>query len=659
MDDQVFQILERLVDRWGSDELSEFGRKRLIVDLFDVIGEPLIEKRDSYEDYQFNDFVKALEDEEVEPFDLNERVRDEAIEFRNQWRSELEERARVFRLEDTPENVYAELIYEMSSRDGVDDPIGDKAVELAIKFGPELDDYVAEKPERADAALKELFAKEEGYGSDVAKALRLSIQDAAKSGGEEIAADQRATADEIRARVVPGRDEAISRMQGQRQLSPEAQQVKRIEGRIRELNSRIQNETNPRIRESLIKTIGSLERDMNRLTGNALLGDRNSPDMDDRSIRPGGGLVERGLGFSQESLDRWYEGQWIDDFDLGTYPSSYGSGSYGSGSRRLTAEEEKEANDAEIKAILAEQFGGFAFFLQDDLDTLNVGLTADGTIVAADDPAAVSTKNVLDVLVEQGIVAPTRVLGILQKTEWFKTTDKAMRQFDATYGEMSEPEKAEFLEPVTMLLDEEAQFLGFKLDPVRAAKMAEQIARQGKEQDIDYIRRMMVAESAFDATGTEISAFAEARSEVESLAYKYYVPVDRATAAQFAEEVYTGERDAEALQAYFKQQATARFPSLDHAINQMDLTPDQYFAPYKYQIEQMLDRTNVDLLEEFPDIIEHIPEGGGDGGVPRPMTMGEMRQYVRGSTEWQNSAQGQDRAQGLAFAIGNAFGEVA
>ena len=43
----------------------------------------------------------------------------------------------------------------------------------------------------------------------------------------------------------------------------------------------------------------------------------------------------------------------------------------------------------------------------------------------------------------------------------------------------------------------------------------------------------------------------------------------------------------------------------------------------------------------------------------RPMTLGEVRKYVRGLDEWQQSSQGTDSARALSFAIGRVFGEVA
>ena len=326
------------------------------------------------------------------------------------------------------------------------------------------------------------------------------------------------------------------------------------------------------------------------------------------------------------------------------------------GTPRLTAADIQAANEDEVHALLSTQFGGFAFFLQKNKTELMVGLNADGMVVAADDPTAVSAKNVLDVIVEQGITDPNRVTGILQNTEWWKNTDAVMRQFDANYGEMSEPEKQEFLEPVLDTLRDEARFLGFEMSTDRARELAVKIAREGEAGDSEYIRGLMVAEGEFNRAETELSDFGAARDQIEALSRSYYVPIGTEKAAQLAEDVYVGTKSATQVEQYFKEMAINKFPTLKNAI-EGGFTADQYFAPYKYEIEKMLGRPNVDMYEEFGDVIEYMPDIGGD--TPRPMTLGEVRKYVRGLDEWQTSDQGRDSAQSLAYAIGKTFGEVA
>ena len=322
----------------------------------------------------------------------------------------------------------------------------------------------------------------------------------------------------------------------------------------------------------------------------------------------------------------------------------------------LSAAQIRDANQAEVEALLAQQFGGFSFFLQKHRSDLQVGLTADGQVVAADDPNAASVKNILDVIVDQGITAPTRVLGLLENTEWWQKTDAKMREYDVLTADMSEPQKTEYLEPVLDLLREEAQFLGFQLDSGRARDLAEQITRMGEENDSEYIRGLLTAEGSFNAAEVTASSFAAARDEIVAMSKRYFTPINEADAAQFAQDIYVGTKTSEGVEQYFREMAANKFPQLQNSLD-AGITPEQYFAPYKYEIERMLDRPNVDLYEEFGDVVQFIPDTGT--GEARPMTLGEVRKYVRGLDEWQQSSQGTDSARALSFAIGRVFGEVA
>jgi len=316
----------------------------------------------------------------------------------------------------------------------------------------------------------------------------------------------------------------------------------------------------------------------------------------------------------------------------------------------------RDANQAEVERLLAEQFGGFAFFLQKHRSDLQVGLTADGQVVASDDPNAATVKNILDVIVDQGITAPTRVAGMIKNTEWWKKTDAKMREYDVLTADMSEPQKTEYLEPVLDMLREEAKFLGIELDSSVARRLAEDITRMGEENDTDYVRGVLTYETKFNAAESVASGFAAERDSIVALSKRYFTPIDDAAAATYAQSIYEGTLTKQGVEQMFREQAAATYPPLENALN-AGITPEQYFAPYKYEIERMLDRPNVDLYEEFGDVVQFIPDTGTNEA--RPMTLGEVRKYVRGLDEWQQSSSGKESARSLSFSIGKLFGEVA
>ena len=254
-----------------------------------------------------------------------------------------------------------------------------------------------------------------------------------------------------------------------------------------------------------------------------------------------------------------------------------------------------------------------------------------------------------------GITAPTRIRELVEKTEWFQKTDAKMREYDTLTADMSELEKVEYLEPVLDLLREEAQYLGIQLNPRVARDLAENIKRFGEETDSEYIRGELISESKFQAAESAASGFAAQRDRIVALSKKYFTPIGADAAANYAQEIYIGRKTEADFEQMFREKAGNDMPQLRNALN-AGVTPEQYFAPYKYEIERMLGRPNIDLYEEFPDVYQHIPDGGGQA---RPMTLSELRRYVRGLPEWQQSTQGKDSARALAFAIGKTFGEVA
>ena len=316
---------------------------------------------------------------------------------------------------------------------------------------------------------------------------------------------------------------------------------------------------------------------------------------------------------------------------------------------------EREADRDEIYSLLQEQFGGASYFFREHATNMLLGVTADGTIVSYDDESAESQIGLMDYIVNNGITSMTRVKGLLQKTEWWQTTDVARRTYDVMWGEMSDPERKDFLEPTTDALTKEAQFLGFDLTEEDAFTLAQTLAQNGDSEDTEAIREMIIGQLANYEITNEFSDFSAGRDALEQLAYKYYVPQTEETAQDWAEKIYTGEATQTEYEQYLKATAVSRFPTLDKVINQMGITPDQYFSPYKYQIEQMLGR-QVDMLDEFSDVIEYIPDAGANA---RPMTLSEVRNFVRALPEWQQTDDAKDQARALSFSIGQTFGEVA
>jgi hypothetical protein len=261
-------------------------------------------------------------------------------------------------------------------------------------------------------------------------------------------------------------------------------------------------------------------------------------------------------------------------------------------------------------------------------------------------------------MVERGIVDPGLIQGLIQKTKWYQTTDAKMREHDVLVANMTDLEKREYLDPLLDILRKEATFLGVDLSDEAALEYANYVMRMGESSDTDFIRQTLVRDeygkSRFDLTQVEASSFAAVTDSLVGLSKSYFGQIPTDIAAGYAEQIYTGQQTVEGIEQMFKEQAERSYPMLANALA-AGITPEQYFAPYKYEMERILGRPNIDLYEEFPDVVSFI----GDNGEMRPMTLNEVRRYARGLPEWQESPQGIDSAYALSFAIGEVFGEVA
>ena len=318
-----------------------------------------------------------------------------------------------------------------------------------------------------------------------------------------------------------------------------------------------------------------------------------------------------------------------------------------------------ESDQEEVKRILAERFGGIGWFLDTDNPDMLVGIATDASgrryIVAADDPVAEQAVDLLTAIEMTGITSDSQILAAVQKTKWHQETDALMRKYDLDVANMNPLELEEYLEPVLNILSDEAVFLGVQLDSARAMELAAEIKRQGKDTDLDFIRGLMNSEGLYVAANLQSSSFANMTDGIMALSRSYFTPINETAAANYANELYLGTQTEEGLNAYFRDQAALRYPFMANALNSGQ-TPEAYFAPYTYEVERLLGRKNIDLYEEFPDIVEGIRMSNGEY---RPMTTHELRRYVRGLDEWQQSPQGLDSARSLSFAIGELFGEVA
>ena len=266
--------------------------------------------------------------------------------------------------------------------------------------------------------------------------------------------------------------------------------------------------------------------------------------------------------------------------DTGSTPSGATSGTLGDtpgGAPSSGVIATAAADMSEVQRLLIERFGGITFFLDKYNQQLQVGVTADGSPVPTDDPRATRVMNVVDMMVEYGVVDPNQVLKVVQQTTWYQTTDNAMRRHDALMANMTDLEKKEYFDPVLEQLKDEAVFLGVSLTDELAMQMANDILYLGEADDIDFIRQTLVTQGSYDLSVVQGSSFAAITDSLVSLSKSYYTPIGTADASSLAQDIYFGNKTPEGVEQMFKEQAEAAFPLLKNALA-AGITPEQYFA---------------------------------------------------------------------------------
>ena len=306
-----------------------------------------------------------------------------------------------------------------------------------------------------------------------------------------------------------------------------------------------------------------------------------------------------------------------------------------------------------------DQYGGYGLLLGDENNPqFDIGLVYSGgnliRTVPANSPEADQVINIIDYIDQNGITSDSIIFGLLQKTEWWMSTDSAARAFDIAWSEMSEPEKQEYLEPLMKVLRRKADQLGFVYDENDLYEKAQTIMRLGNDDDEEFLNKFVLADSKQASIVSDATDFGSLKDSVFALADKYLLTLTDDDAIALAEEMFTGERTDAELQQEFKNRAVGLFPTMQKVIQELGITPKQYFSSHIAEIETLLERP-IDFKREFLDVVEHVD---ADGNV-RPKTLSETRKRVRKTGEWQSSQNAEDEAREVAAVIGEVFGKVA
>ena len=246
------------------------------------------------------------------------------------------------------------------------------------------------------------------------------------------------------------------------------------------------------------------------------------------------------------------------------------------------------------------------------------------------------------------------ILFWMNQTEYFQNHKDPIRKWDAAWYSAGPGVRKQLLEDPRAELLREAQRIGFNWledNPALLDKLAYDSARFGWDE---YDRRRALAgintfETADVARGTILAH----RQTVMDAAARYYMPVSAKGANDMAWDMYLGEDTKASVEAMYRQQAKGQFPSLAGLIDQ-GVSMQAYFDPYKQRIGQLLEMSDVDLMND-PRLQPIMFPGSGHG----PMSLSEAQTFARQLPEWQYTKNAEDAARSMADNVGRMMGVVA
>lgn len=249
----------------------------------------------------------------------------------------------------------------------------------------------------------------------------------------------------------------------------------------------------------------------------------------------------------------------------------------------------------------------------------------------------------------------TNLQAALQNTQWWKTHQAAERQWDQLLSEDPAQAKA-ILERNKRNLADTAASLGIKIDPARLAMLADQVERLG--WDVNDINKALLAEAHFGQAGGQMPGgnVALTEQQIKKMASDYLIPMDDATALDYAQKMLSGQLDAKGLEGALLTQSKALHPQLGDVFTS-GVTPGQYFAPYKSIIGNTLEipGDQVNLLDpKWMKVTSFF-----DGKTTRPMTLSETAMYARSLPDYTKTSQANDAAAKTAAFLTDKMGATA
>jgi hypothetical protein len=243
----------------------------------------------------------------------------------------------------------------------------------------------------------------------------------------------------------------------------------------------------------------------------------------------------------------------------------------------------------------------------------------------------------------------------IMQTNWYRTTQASVRQWDALNAKDPESANAQLREEQARIWD---MALGMGIDPnsIDFKDTATRSLRLGWQQSQlqDYLASQL---KYSPSSKTAVGSISTTMAQLKANAANYFVTLSDDTAFNMAKSVIAGEHTAQDWTGVWQDQAKQQFPTIANYIDK-GITPQAYFAPVQDRIASALE-VNPDSINLMDSKWSKVIDTVDDKGVRRPMTYSEVDQYVRSQDEWKSTRQGQQAAADMAQQLLTTFGKVA
>lgn len=276
----------------------------------------------------------------------------------------------------------------------------------------------------------------------------------------------------------------------------------------------------------------------------------------------------------------------------------------------------------------------------------------------------VIVDNVMAYIDQYGITDTNQIKGAFLQTQWYKNTEPERRKRQAQwYGEGGEVNQTWADSNVNQraLLDDEmdqirreAERLGLDLNDEDVWTLAFEAWSMGF--DTYEIREQFVKVHEDALFASDEGRFEVTRNDIREDAADYMMTWSDEDLDDAARRVYLGETTVEEIEAGLRAEAKAANPALASLIDQ-GYTPKMYFASYKKEAENLLER-NVDFLGKDRGLYDQLTGTEWDKEGARPMTRAEFGRTLRATPEWQYTDNARDAAYDAASQIARMFGAI-